>query len=257
MLPTDAINVHVVVEGIANAAPFRYVKAHTHAACTGEMCAAGCEVHDFSVENVPSKTSAASASALSKTTSAAYSCNEYEHVCTSQILAAKVIVKTHATAYGMRTYQSALLLCSHRNAYFTAYQTSKPANNATNDLSILSNVYSHIKQYHIHILMAEATYITAYLKARRTHDTATMRDMLVALPVLLANAPSSAFVATLSMLDLGGLYGDLLHCEPDYHTKAQFALVGTAIDAIIALQPQAVQLAQRLQSQLRQPVVFD
>jgi len=105
--------------------------------------------------------------------------------------------------------------------------------------------------------MAEASYITAYMKARRTNDAATVRDMLIALPVLLANSPSSAFVATLSMLDAGGLYSDLILCEPDYHTKPQFALVGTAIDAIIALHPQALQLAQRLQSQLRQPVVFE
>jgi len=104
--------------------------------------------------------------------------------------------------------------------------------------------------------MAEWTFITQYRKARRDANTDTMRDMLLALPVLLANEPTSAFLATLSFLDNGGMTADLLRCEPHYNQKPEFALVGTAIDAIGALQMQVRDLALILQSQLGQPVRF-
>tara|TARA_B110000902_G_scaffold267235_2_gene359380 strand:+ start:12293 stop:12613 length:321 start_codon:yes stop_codon:yes gene_type:complete len=104
--------------------------------------------------------------------------------------------------------------------------------------------------------MTEASYVISYLNARRNNELLVLKDMLIALPVLLTNEPSNAFVATLAMLDNGGLHNDLLRCEPLYHTKPQFALVGTAIDAVLALQPQALELAQMLQAQLGQPVSF-
>ena len=104
--------------------------------------------------------------------------------------------------------------------------------------------------------MTEWSFIIQYLKARRDANPDTMRDMLLALPVLLANEPTSAFLSTLSFLDNGGIGADLRRCEPHYNQKPEFALVGTAIDTIAALQTQVRDLALILQAQLGQPVHF-
>lgn len=104
--------------------------------------------------------------------------------------------------------------------------------------------------------MAEVSFVIKYLDARRKNNSAVLIDLLMVLPVVMAHNPSSAFVATMSMLDNGGLRADLIACEPMYHTKPELALVGTAIDAIYAMQPQALDLAQMLQSQLGRPVTF-
>lgn len=108
---------------------------------------------------------------------------------------------------------------------------------------------------------AEVMFLQQYMAARRAARTGgavePLRDLLCCLPVLLCQSPSEVFCATLSLLPDGGVRADFEMVLPHAHAEAMHAFVGTAVDSIEAIAGQALELAQRLQSKLQEPVPFN
>lgn len=96
---------------------------------------------------------------------------------------------------------------------------------------------------------AEVTFLVAYGEVQHTFDAGRLWGLLLALPVILANHPSEAFVSQL--ITHGSLREDLLRLAPDYKESIPHALIATAIEAVESRAAEAQCMNVDLNSQIQ------
>ena len=97
--------------------------------------------------------------------------------------------------------------------------------------------------------VCEAQFVYQYLKACDNNDDADARRVLQTLPIVMAANSSTAFCATLLSFK-PSLQDEFYRLFPTHNTDYRYALLSTAVDALVSRQASYTRFLQILQTPL-------
>lgn len=89
-------------------------------------------------------------------------------------------------------------------------------------------------------------FVTAYLEAAADDDSSAMRRVMHTLPIVMAHNPSTAFSVTVSVLE-PSISTEFARLFPN---DCRYALIGTAVDAVVEHKAEHQKFLQNLQTKL-------